>query len=79
MFDLLTLLKTHTGRICVSILWGLALSMFFKKTCVGNKCIVITGPPLEEVRSAVYTFGDPTKCYRFTPVVKRCDQEAHSA
>ncbi len=73
---MLQLFETQIGRICVSILWGLALSLFFKKTCVGNKCIVITGPPVQEVINNIYAFegeGKRKHCYKFMPLLKTCD------
>lgn len=70
----LALLKTRPGRIFLSLLWGFALSLLFHKTCSGGRCVVVQGPPAEQVAGAVYEFGGA--CYRFTPRAVACDQQA---
>ncbi len=69
-------LQSKAARILISILWGLALSLFFKKTCVGKDCVVVTGPPLHEVGDAIYNFGDSGTCHKFKPVLVACDAQA---
>lgn len=69
---MLAFLRTYPGKVLVSVLWGLALAMFFKKTCAGRSCRVIKGPPLAEVRDRVYSFGEPGSCYRFSPEPSSC-------
>ncbi len=73
---MLELLKSQIGKIFISILWGLALSLFFKKTCTGNKCVVIQGPPVDEVKTSIYNFDDIKSgtCYKFQPFIKTCDE-----
>lgn len=73
---ILEVFKTHIGKVFISILWGLALSLFLKKTCTGNKCIVVQGPPIAEISSGIYKFGNTgsESCYKFQPVLKQCDE-----
>ena len=42
-------MKSKPGRILISIIWGLALAMLFRRTCAGQRCTVISGPPVQEV------------------------------
>ena len=50
------------------------MSLFFKKTCTGDKCITIKGPPVEQVQASTYTFGNDKECYQFVPYLVSCDQ-----
>jgi len=65
-------LKTRTGVILLSIIWGLGLSALFKKSCDGPACRVITyrGPPLSDTNYA-WTYGTDT-CYRLQPYPSEC-------
>ena len=40
-FDIGRLFTSNTGRILVSIIWGLGLAALFKKACEGRNCQVI--------------------------------------
>lgn len=75
---MLQFLQSRAGRIVLSIIWGLALSIFFKKTCTGDKCITIKGPAIREVEQSTYAFGNGKDCYHFSPYMVRCDNpDAH--
>lgn len=74
--DLTQALKTKAAKVIISILWGLALSLFFKKTCVGKDCVVVAGPPLQEVDKAIYNFGEKGICHTFKPTLVPCDSQA---
>ena len=70
---MLQFLQSKAGRIILSIIWGLALSIFFKKTCTGDKCITIKGPPIKEIEQSTYAFGNGKDCYVFSPYLVKCD------
>ncbi len=75
MIYMFQLLQSKAGRIILSIVWGLALSLFFKKTCTGDKCITIKGPPVHEVEASTYAFGDQNECYQFSPHLVECGSQ----
>lgn len=71
---LAALVSSQPARVLLSILWGLALALFFRRQCTGKRCIVIEGPPPGEVENKVYSYGDGS-CYRFTPRMTPCDDQ----
>lgn len=75
---MLHLLQSKAGRIILSVIWGLALSIFFKKSCTGDKCIIIKGPPIEHVQASTYTFDGAKECYRFSPYIVPCETASGS-
>ncbi len=66
-------LKSHTGIIILSIIWGLGLATFFKKSCEGGNCNVIEykGPSTREAKQ-VWDYGD-NKCYKLRPKIVDCN------
>lgn len=66
------LLKTRTGVVLLSVIWGLGLSALFKKTCEGPSCRIITyrGPPLSDAKLS-WQYGTNT-CYRLQPYPAPC-------
>jgi len=68
------LLKTRTGIILISILWGLGLSTIFRKACQGRNChvIVYQGPKPSEIEDTYYTYGN-NKCYKYYPIMSKCN------
>ncbi len=65
-------LKSRTGIVIVSIIWGLGIASLFRRVCVNNNCIVIRGPNSDDVRETIYR--NRRKCYRFNPYVVKCCQ-----
>jgi hypothetical protein len=63
-------LNSKTGQIVISIILGLGLASLFRKVCQDNQCIIIKGPPLEEVNKYVYKIDD--ECYKYTPQSTKC-------
>lgn len=68
---LLEFMKSKTGRILISIIWGLALAMLFRRTCAGNRCMMVSGPPVQQVSKTTYDFGTDG-CYKFSPQLAKC-------
>ena len=69
------LLNTDAGNIIISIIWGLGLAfLFFRQTCKGEQCIVLTAPPLD-INKNVYSHKDNLKtCYQYIPYSVSCDK-----
>ena len=65
-------LQSNTGIIILSIIWGLGLATFFKKSCDSNDCRVIEfrGPTTKE-SSGFWNYGQKD-CYRLKPVIVKC-------
>ena len=63
---------SRAGKILISLLWGFALSMFFRKTCAGNSCRVVKVPEASEIEGRIYRFSKDGPCYRFKPKMTRC-------
>lgn len=65
-------LKTRTGIIIISIVWGLGLATLFRKSCDGANCKVIEyqGPPTSSAKYA-WNYGGE-KCYGLNPYVTKC-------
>ena len=57
------LYQTKTGRYILSIILGLGISALFRKVCNDRDCIIIKGPPTNEIIGNVYEFD--TKCYKY--------------
>ena len=47
-----SLAKSDKGKTIISIIVGLGLAALFRKVCNDRDCIIIKGPPIEEVTVA---------------------------
>lgn len=56
----------------VSFMIGFGLAAMFRPLCQGGDCIVINGPPVNDVVNKVYQMG--AKCVEFTTEVVDCPQ-----
>lgn len=72
---LLKLISSPLGKIVLSCVWGFALAMIFQKTCADGRCIVLTGPPMEEVTRKIYDFDGDAGCYAFQAYPVACDRK----
>jgi hypothetical protein len=65
-------LKTRTGIIMLSVIWGLGLATLFKKSCDGPGCHTIDyqGPSLADSK-LVWQAGE-NNCYKIEPYVSAC-------
>ena len=70
---------THpVSRVIMGVLWGLAISLLFQRTCEGNNCRIseIRGPDPNWVQRHVFHTGNPESgCYRFRAVIMPCSQD----
>jgi hypothetical protein len=65
------LLNTQTGIIFISILLGLGLASFFRKSCEGKSCIHFNGPLISEINGKTYKYGE--YCYKYKLSAATCD------
>ncbi len=67
-------LQSDAGIIILSIIWGLGLATFFKKSCDSNDCRVIEfrGPTTEESKG-YWNYGKKD-CYRLKPIIAKCQK-----
>jgi hypothetical protein len=63
-------LASPTGKIILSIIWGIGLATLFRQACNGRDCIIVTSPHLSDVQGKVYKFQD--KCYTYEPSARSC-------
>lgn len=68
---MLHLLKTIEGRKIISFIIGLGLASLFRKVCKDNNCIIVQGPPLEEVENKIFKMD--SKCYRYNAEATKCN------
>jgi len=54
----------------ISLILGFGIAAIFRPLCKGPDCLVIRGPPVNEIRGAVYQFG--TKCVEFDAKPVEC-------
>ena len=56
--------------VLVSCVFGFGLAALFRPMCKGPDCVVLRGPPVSQIRGAVYQIG--AKCHEFTPKATDC-------
>jgi hypothetical protein len=54
----------------ISLLLGFGVAALFRPICKGPDCVIMRGPPVDEIRGAVYQFG--SKCVEFTAKPVEC-------
>lgn len=69
------IVKSRSGVIVISILWGLALATLFQKVCKGRGCIIFNAPDVSAMKGN--TFKHDSKCYQFKPETVECSGETH--
>lgn len=68
---MLGLLDTRLGSFIFSFVLGLGLAALFRKVCKEGNCIIVKGPPREEVENKI--FKKDSKCYRYKSKDVDCD------
>ncbi len=74
MVDFLNLMENKTIATLISFMLGVGVAAMFRPVCKGPECIVIRGPPVQDIRDAVYQFG--AKCVEFSPRLVECPTDA---
>jgi len=57
------LYRTVTGRYIISIILGLGISALFRKVCNERDCIIVKGPPTDQIVGNIYEFD--SKCFKY--------------
>lgn len=65
-----SILSDRFGAIIVSVILGLGLAAVFRATCHGDACIVVHGPPRDQIDKHVYRIDD--QCYRYSSFAVGC-------
>ena len=68
---MMKLLHTENGRYAISVILGMGLASLFRKICKDRNCLVFQAPPLSEVTTNTYAYGD--KCYTFKEKMTKCN------
>ena len=69
----LTIMNVPGLATLVSILLGFGLAAVFRPLCKGPDCVVLRGPPVNDVRGAVYQYG--SKCVEFNTKPVECPKD----
>ena len=64
-------MHTQQGKYLISIILGMGLASLFRKVCHKRNCMIFKAPPLEEVKSNVYSYD--SKCYKFKEKATKCN------
>jgi hypothetical protein len=64
-------LSSPTGKVFMSILWGLGLAALFRRACSGRSCIVYKAPHPSLIQGQV--FRHDGKCYKYNTKRSNCD------
>jgi hypothetical protein len=70
MVDFFKVIETPGIATVLSFVLGVGLAAMFRPVCKGPECVVVRGPPVQDIRDAVYQFG--TKCVEFKPRPMEC-------
>ena len=73
MPDLESFLKVPYMATLISFVIGFGIAAIFRPLCKGPDCLVIRGPPVQDIRGSVYMFG--TKCVEFVPKAVACPEK----
>jgi|TARA_B100000929_G_scaffold52295_1_gene38228 hypothetical protein len=68
--NLILLMKTEFGSFLISVIWGFALALLFRRTCKNRNCVVIKAPNAKEVEDKIYKFD--SACFTFNTNVSEC-------
>jgi hypothetical protein len=73
---LIDVIRSKTFNIILSMMLGLALASFFKKSCKGRTCFIVKAPNPHEITNNYYKFDD--KCYKFKTNVTNCGNSGNN-
>ena len=74
MYHLSKFIHSSQGRYLMSILIGIGIASLFHVKCASGQCQVVQAPPLADVASKTYKYGDV--CYQFAPTPNSCADAA---
>lgn len=70
MVSLFNIMASPTIATLISFILGVGLATMFRPICKGPDCLVIRGPPVQELRETVYQFG--SRCVEFKTRTVEC-------
>ena len=73
MVDLSSYLKVPGLAALISFVIGFGIAAIFRPMCKGPDCLILRGPPIDEIRNAVFMFG--TKCVEFVGKPVECPRK----
>jgi hypothetical protein len=73
MFDWLNIMKIPGISTLLSLVIGFGIAALFRPICKGPDCVVIRGPPVQDIRNTVYQFG--SKCVEFKANPMECPKD----
>lgn len=73
MVDFLKVMEVPGLATIFSFIIGLGVAAMFRPVCKGPECLIIRGPPIQDIRDAVYQFG--SKCVEFKTKPIECPKE----
>jgi hypothetical protein len=53
------------NEIFFSIIWGIGISVLFRKICKNGNCVIVRIPKKNIIEEKVFLNYDTGKCYRF--------------
>lgn len=68
--SIIDFMKTEKGKIIVSVILALGLASILRLSCKNANMIIVTGPPLEQVKDKIFNFDN--KCYSYKVVASTC-------
>ena len=71
MSTLSSLISSPTGKVVMSVIWGLGLAALFRRACNGRSCIVYMGPKPSIIQENI--FRHDGKCYKYNTKRTNCD------
>jgi len=70
MLDLETWVKHKNVHLLISCIIGFGLAAILRPMCKGPDCVILRGPPVSQMREAVFQIGE--KCHEFKPKATAC-------
>ena len=71
--NFINILKVKGMSTFISLILGFGIAALFRPVCKGPDCVVVRGPPVQDIRNAVYQFG--SKCIEFKTVPQECPKK----
>jgi hypothetical protein len=73
MISFLKIFNIPGIAVLMSFFLGIAVAAIFRPMCKGPDCVVVRGPPIQEIRNVVYQFSN--KCVEFKTKPVECPTE----
>ncbi len=73
MVSLFSIMAIPSIATLISFILGIGLATMFRPICKGPDCLVIRGPPVQELRETVYQFG--SRCVEFKTRTVECPKD----